>query len=138
MSSYCSVLLVGRAGGPPEERQSGAGKRWCNFRLAVNRTEGPQRQPVSDWFTIVAFEATADAAMRSVQKGDLVLVDGRLQTRQFEGQDGKLQQRVEVVAGRIRTLQRNGPRVELPAGSDAVIAMPAPVTAWELEPAVPF
>jgi len=138
MSSYCSVLIVGRAGGPPEERQSGGGKRWCTFRIAVNRAEGPQRQPVSDWFTVVAFEATAEAALRAVQKGDLVLVEGRLQTRQFEGQDGKIQQRVEVVAGRLRVLQRNGPRPEVPAGSDTVVALPTAVTTWQLEPAVPF
>jgi single-strand DNA-binding protein len=144
MSSYCSVFIVGRAGGNPEERQSGGGKRWCSFRIAVNRLEGANRQPVADWFSVVAFETAAEGALRSVQKGDLVLVDGRLQTRQFDGADGKPQQRVEVVANRVRLLQRNAPRQDgaLPqAGASEgspIRALTGPTAAWELEPAIPF
>jgi single-strand DNA-binding protein len=142
VSSYCSVFIVGRAGGNPEERQSGGGKRWCTFRIAVNRLEGANRQPVADWFSVVAFESAAEGALRSVQKGDLVLVDGRLQSRQYEGADGKPQQRVEVVANRVRLLQRNAPRNEVaPAVHDESAVRPlvaVPSIAWELEPAIPF
>ena len=142
MSSYCSVVMIGRAGGPPEERQTNGGKRLCTFRLAVNRLEGPQKQAVADWFTVVCFDATAESALRGVQKGDMVLVDGRLQARQFETADGRPQQRVEIVAGRVRVLQRNAPREEVagaaPGGGLEVRLNGAPSTSWELEPAIPF
>ncbi len=102
MSSYTTVIMVGRVGGAPESRRTSSGKAMATFRLAVSRREGAERGEVTDWFSVVTFDGVAETALRFVGKGDLVLVDGRLQTRTFQDRDGKEQQRVEVVASHLR------------------------------------
>lgn len=102
MSSYSTVIMVGRVGGVPESRKTSIGKAMAVFRLAVSRREGGDRGEVTDWFSVVTFDGVAETALRFVGKGDLVLVEGRLQTRTIQDRDGKEQQRVEVVASRLR------------------------------------
>lgn len=102
MSSYSTVIMVGRVGGVPESRKTSTGKAMAVFRLAVSRREGGDRGEVTDWFSVVTFDGVAETALRFVGKGDLVLVEGRLQTRMTQDREGRDQQRVEVVAGRLR------------------------------------
>ena len=96
------VLLVGRLGKDPEIRFSGEGNAIANFSIATNETwkskEGNQEEK-TDWHNIVVFGASAEKYIQPyVQKGTLVSVEGKLQTRDWEDKDGNKRYTTEVVA----------------------------------------
>ncbi len=96
------VQLIGHLGADPETRYTAGGQAVTTFRVAVNRTRrDPQSgQPVDDteWFRVVAWEKLAEIAGEYLRKGNLVYVEGRLQSRKYTGWDGVERVAVEVVA----------------------------------------
>jgi single-strand DNA-binding protein len=102
------VILVGRLVKSPECRYTPAGKAVCSMRLAVDRgmPRGAQGQ-TADFINIVAWEKLAETCTNNLQKGQLVLVEGRLQIRQYE-KDGQKREATEVVANAVRFLERKG------------------------------
>jgi single-strand DNA-binding protein len=101
-----SVVLVGRLANDPEMRYTPSGMPIANFRLAVDRgrkSEGGEEQ--TDWLNIVAFQKTAELVAQYLDKGSLVGVEGRIQSRSWEGQDGKRNYSVEIVANNVRFLE---------------------------------
>ncbi len=119
MSYYSNLILVGRVGKAPEMRKSASGKPICTMRVAVNRTEGAERKEVTDWFSVVCFDGQAEIAEKHLGKGDLVLVEGRIQMREFEDREGQKRQAIEVIAGRLRLF---------PKGRSPEAAAPVPET----------
>jgi len=131
--------MVGRVGIVPEERKTSNGKAMATFRLAVARWDGAEKKEATDWFSVVTFDATAETALKFVAKGDLILVEGRLQTRSYTAQDGKTVVRTEVVAGRLKLFPRgraaDETRAEGAEGGRTQVLAPA---AWPAEASVPF
>ena len=92
------VFLMGRLTRDPEQRMSQSGVSVVNFSLAVDRDfqrQGEDRQ--TDFINCVAFRNTADFIKRYFVKGQLVCVGGSIQTRTWDGQDGKKNYVTEVI-----------------------------------------
>ncbi|MFA4973544.1 MAG: single-stranded DNA-binding protein [bacterium] len=101
-----SVVLVGRIASPPEMKYLPTGTPVANFRLAVDRgmkSEGGERQ--TDWLTIVCYQKTAELVAEYCDKGMLVGIEGRIQSRSWGGEGGKKNYVVEIVANNVRFLE---------------------------------
>jgi len=126
MASLNRVMLIGNVGTEPEMRFTPSGNPVTSFRLATNRFyTGPdgERKQETEWFTIVAWKKQAESCNQFLTKGQRVYVEGRLQTRSWEGQDGQKYFRVEVVANRVLFLDRQ-----------PLAALPEEPTTEEVEP----
>lgn len=104
MSSLNRVILIGRVVAQPEMRYTTSGKAVANFRLAVDRRGRGDGENNADFIPIVAWERTAEICNEFLAKGKLVAVDGRLQTRTFETQDGQKRSAFDVVADNMQML----------------------------------
>ena len=81
------VLIVGRLTRDPEVRYTQSGKAVASFTVAVNRRFGSGNQ-TADFIPVVAWEKLAEIVSAHIQKASQVLVEGRLQVRNYEAQDG--------------------------------------------------
>lgn len=95
------VMIIGNLGRDPEMRYTPAGKAVTNFSLGVNRewqeADG-SRHEETEWFNVVAWGGLAEVCHQYLRQGQQVYVEGRLQTREWEKQDGEKVQTTEVVA----------------------------------------
>ncbi len=101
------VMLIGNLGKDPEIRYTQAGSAVANFSLATtDRWTDKQgnRQEKTEWHDIVVFDRLADLAQNYLNKGKSIYVEGRLQTRSWEDQQGQKRYRTEVVANVIQFL----------------------------------
>lgn len=103
------VLLVGRLTADPELRTTPSGTHVVSFSIATNRNwtdKSGQRKEDTEFHNIVAWGRQADIVNQFLKKGSLILVEGRLQTRSWEGKDGQTRRTTEIIAERIQL----GPR----------------------------
>jgi single-strand DNA-binding protein len=118
-----SVVLVGRLTRDPELRYTPSGVAVCNFTLAVDRPfTNQQGERETDFIDIVVWRQQAENVSQHLSKGRLAAVQGRLQIRSYETQDGQRRRVAEVVADSVRFLP-DGRRRE---GAPAAPARPAP------------
>ncbi len=106
MANYNKVILMGNLTRDPELRYTPAGKAVANFSIAVNRkfrTDDQVREE-TDFFDIVVFGKQAENCSEYLRKGRPVLVDGRLQQRRWETDEGQKRSKVEVVAMTVQFL----------------------------------
>lgn len=100
-----NVVLVGRLVRDVDLRQTSTGKEMTYFTLAVNRNfKNEQGEQAADFISCVAFGKTAENMARFLGKGSLIAVEGRISTRNFQGNDGKTVYVTEVVASNITFL----------------------------------
>lgn len=100
------VVLVGRLTKDPELRYTPSGVAVATFTLAVNRTfTNQQGEREADFINCVIWRRPAENVANFLKKGSLAGVDGRLQTRSYEGQDGKRVYVTEVVAESVQFLE---------------------------------
>ncbi|MGG3523850.1 single-stranded DNA-binding protein [Bacillus pseudomycoides] len=99
------VILVGRLTKDPDLRYTPNGVAVATFTLAVNRPFTNQRQREADFISVVVWRKQAENVANYLKKGSLAGVDGRLQTRNYEGQDGKRVYVTEVVAESVQFLE---------------------------------
>jgi len=129
------IILIGRLTRDPELRYVPSGQPVASFSLAVDRpftNQAGERE--TDFIDIVAWRKLADQVSQHLSKGRLVAVEGRLQIRSWEAQDGQKRKAAEVVADAVRFLDRKG------AAAPAAGAEPAAASA-DFEPEeedVPF
>lgn len=91
------VVLQGRLTRYPELRQTTSGKNVCAFTMAVDRDfKGPDGKNMADFIDCVAWERRAEFICRYFGKGDMIAVDGRLQTRKYQDKNGNNRTAVEV------------------------------------------
>jgi len=98
-----SVTLVGNITREPELRFTGGGKGVASFGLAVNRryqVNGEWQEKVS-FFNIVAWDSLGENAAASLHKGNRIIVNGRLEQREYETREGDKRTVVEIVADEI-------------------------------------
>lgn len=96
------VILMGRLTADPELRHTSNGIAVTSFTLAVNRSyakEGTER--VTDFIDIVAWRNTAEFVTKYFTKGQLVAVEGSIQTRTYQDKDGNNRKAFEVVASNV-------------------------------------
>ncbi|PDY14131.1 single-stranded DNA-binding protein [Bacillus pseudomycoides] len=100
------VLLVGRLTKDPDLRYTPNGIAVATFNLAVNRTYTNQSgEREADFISVVTWRKQAENVANFLKKGNLAGVDGRLQTRNYEGQNGKRVYVTEVIAENVQFLE---------------------------------
>jgi len=108
MANFNKVILLGNLTRDPELRYTPNGTPVATFGLAVNRRsgQGDERREEVCFVDIVAFGREAETASEFLGKGRAALIEGRLQWRSWEGQDGQKRSKHEVVAERIQFMPR--------------------------------
>lgn len=101
---FNNVMLIGRLTRNVELRYTQSGKPCASFSIAVNRPYSTNGQKETDFINIVAWDKLAENVNKYTSKGSLVGIEGRLQTRSFEGSDGKRKLITEVLAKNIQFL----------------------------------
>lgn len=102
-----TVILIGRLTHDPELRYTPQGIPTASFTLAVDRPfTNAQGQRETDFIDIVTWRKTAETVGNHLTKGRLVAVEGRLQIRSYEAQDGSKRKVAEVIAENVRFLDR--------------------------------
>ncbi|WP_271006339.1 single-stranded DNA-binding protein [Listeria seeligeri] len=100
------VVLVGRLTKDPELRYTPAGVAVATFTLAVNRTfTNQQGEREADFINCVVWRKPAENVANFLKKGSMAGVDGRVQTRNYEGNDGKRVYVTEIVAESVQFLE---------------------------------
>lgn len=113
------VILIGNLAGDPESRTTSSGIANCTFRLAVQRRyANASGVREADFLPVVCWRQTAEFASRYLLKGRKVAVEGSIQTRSYDAQDGTKRHVTEIIADNIEFV-----------GSREETARPAPATA---------
>ena len=90
--------LMGRIGTEIELRTTNSGTDVVAFRLAVPRN---YNKDATDWINVVAWKGTATLISKHFQKGDMICIEGNIQTRDYDDKDGKKVYVTEVIAERV-------------------------------------
>lgn len=99
------VILIGRLTHDPELRYTNSGVAVTKFSLAVGRNYANQQgERETDFFNIVTWRGLAENCAKFIRKGSLVGLEGRLQVRKYENQEGRTIRVTEVIADEVRFL----------------------------------
>jgi single-strand DNA-binding protein len=98
------VMIIGNLGREPEMRYTPSGRPVTTFSVATSRTwntsEG-EKHVETEWFNVVAWSNLAEICKQYLTKGQQVYIEGRLQTRHWEDQEGNKHTSVEIVANEM-------------------------------------
>jgi len=111
------AFIVGNLTRDPELKSLPSGNSVVNFGVATNRVwtdQSGQKKEEAQFHNVVAFGKQAESINQYLKKGSMVLIEGRIQTRNWEAQDGSKRSRTEIIAERVqfgpkRTGQSSGP-----------------------------
>ena len=99
------IILVGRLSQEPELRQTPSGVSTCTFNIAVNRNFTNQEgEREADFFRVVTWRGLAENVSKYCNKGKQVAVEGRVQNRTYEAEDGTVRHVTEVIADNVEFL----------------------------------
>ena len=111
------VAIQGRLTHDPELKTTPNGVSVCSFRIACERSYSSKgEEHKADFFTITAWRQTAEFVCKYFQKGSMIAIEGSLQTRQYQDQQGSNRTVVEVVASNVSFC--GGEAAEKPAVRD--------------------
>ncbi|HLZ25399.1 MAG TPA: single-stranded DNA-binding protein [Ktedonobacterales bacterium] len=116
MRGINKVILIGNATRDAELRHTKSDKPVAGLRIATNRRVGTEEE--TQYHTVVCWDGLAETVSRYVRKGDPVYVEGRLQYRTFQDEEGKERGVAEIVASDVQFLGRK-------AAPEAVTTPPA-------------
>ena len=136
-SSVNKVILVGHIGNKPEGRYTPSGTSTASFSLATNESwidSENEKQERTEWHNIVAWNKLADFATEYLQKGQLIYIEGRMQTRTYKDKEDIQRRVTEIVStaitplewkttdkkenGSANTVDKKKTKVEEPAGEE--------------------
>lgn len=109
MPSLNRIQLIGHVGREPEMRYTPSGTAVANFSIATNSyytNKAGEKEETTEWHSIVVWQKLAENCNQYLEKGQLVYVEGRLQTRSWEDDGGAKRQRTEIVANSVLFLTR--------------------------------
>jgi single-strand DNA-binding protein len=95
------VMIIGHLGRDPEMRYTPSGRPVTTYSVATSRswnTTDGERRSDTEWFNVVAWGSLAEICKQYLVKGQQVYIEGRLQTRRWEDDDGNKRTTVEIVA----------------------------------------
>jgi single-strand DNA-binding protein len=121
-SSLNRVTLIGNLTRDPELRKTTGGQSVASFTIATNRAymgSDGQKKEQADYHSLVAWGRLGEVCAQYLVKGKKIYVDGRLQTREWEGQDGQKRYRTEVVIENMIMLDRAGQTSGAPRPADS-------------------
>ena len=117
------VMVIGQLGRDPEMRYTPSGRPVTSFSLASSRnwiTSEGERREETEWFNVVTWGGLAEVCKQHLHKGQTIYVEGRLQTRGWEDQEGKKHFRTDIVASEMIMLgDRRGEPAEEHIGEGA-------------------
>jgi len=120
------VFLIGRLTQDPEIKTTPSGQMVCNFGLATNRVwnnrETREREERTEFHNIILWRRLAEIASQYLKKGSLVLIEGRIQTRNWQDASGSKRYKTEIIAENIQLGPKSG------FGPSAPKAAPAPAS----------
>jgi single-strand DNA-binding protein len=126
------VMLTGHLGADPEMRYTPQGSAVTTFRVAANRSwksaDGTQHDD-TEWFRVVAWDKLAEVCNQYLTKGTRVYVEGRLQTRKWQDQNGQERYTTEVIANDMIILSSRQDRPAAPDYDAPADEEPAPAPA---------
>lgn len=110
MSGVNKVILIGRLGLDPESRMTPSGQQVCSLRVATSESwvKDGNREERTEWHRIVLWGRQAELATKYLRKGSNVYLEGRLQTRSWDDQQGQKRYTTEIVANTIQFLDSKG------------------------------
>ena len=110
------VELIGNLGADPEVKVMPSGGNVVNLRLATTRRwkdrNTGERKDATEWHRVVCFNRTADIVAQYLKKGSQVYIEGRLQTRKWQAQDGTDRYSTEIVANSLTMLGKKSTETE--------------------------
>ncbi|MBN1148671.1 MAG: single-stranded DNA-binding protein [Anaerolineales bacterium] len=98
------VLIIGRVGRDPEMRYTPSGRPVTTFSVGTSRTwntSDGEKRTETEWFNVVSWSNLAEICKQYLSKDQLVYIEGRLQTRQWEDQEGNRRTTTEIVANEM-------------------------------------
>jgi single-strand DNA-binding protein len=117
------VMIIGNLGRDPEMRYTPSGKPVTTFSVATSRTwntsEGEKREE-TEWFNVVAWSSLAEICKQYLTKGQQVYIEGRLQTRRWDDQEGNKHTSVEIVANEMIILSERRDTEESSTASESI------------------
>jgi single-strand DNA-binding protein len=128
------VMLVGRLTRDPELRTLPSGKHVTTFTVATNEYRGQNAGERTEYHAIVAWDRLAEICGQFLGKGQLVDLEGRLQTRQWDDDAGKRHWKTEVVANSLEMLSGRGKKEYAKEAQAAADEATAPVNGASDEP----
>ena len=120
------VQMTGRLGADPEMRFTTQGHAVTTFRVASNRswrTPDGESHEDTEWFRVVAWNKLAEICNQFLAKGARVYVEGRLQTRQWQDQEGQTRHSTEVIANDMILLDTRRDTANAPSDERAPVAI---------------
>ncbi len=113
------VLIIGKVGRDPEMRYTPSGRPVTTFSVGTSRTwttADGERRTETEWFNVVAWSSLAEICKQYLTKDRLVYIEGRLQTRHWDDQEGNKHSATEIVASEMIVLEER--REPSQAGSE--------------------
>ena len=105
MASMNRVTIIGYVGRDPELKQTPSGVSVCNFSVA---TTDYKDKETTEWHKVVSFNKLAEICGQYLRRGSQVCVEGRLQTRKWQGKDGNDRYSTEIVCNNMLMLGKAG------------------------------
>ena len=106
--SLNKVILTGNLGRDPEVRYMPNGEAVCNFSIATSETwndrQTGQRQERTEWHNITMYRKLAEIAGQYLRKGSQVYLEGRIQSRKYQGKDGIERTAYEIIGSEMKML----------------------------------
>lgn len=132
------VAIMGHLAADPQLRQTTTGKNVASFRIACDRgRRDANGQSQADWLDVVAWDRTAEFVCKYFQKGSLIAIDGRLQSRSYQDKNGNNRTAIEIVANNVNFAAPKSANAAPmgDAGYGAPTAAPAPRPSAQAAPA---
>ena len=132
MYSLNRATILGNVTRDPELKQTASGQNVCSFSVATNRTwkdAAGAKQEAVEFHNIVTWSKLAEICGQYLKKGTKAYVEGRLQTREWDGQDGQKRRTTEIVAENVIILDRAGasaPARQSSSDGEQAFSAPAP------------
>lgn len=106
-----SVHIIGRLGKDPDLKYAASGTAVCNLSIATDESytdRDGNKVERTEWHRVVCYQKQAENCAKFLAKGSLVFIDGKLQTRKWQDQQGQDRYSTEIVANRVQFLDRKG------------------------------
>ena len=120
MKGINKVIIIGTLGSDPDVRYMPSGNQVANLSIATNETwkdkQTGDKQERTEWHRLVLFGRLADIAAEFLKKGSHIYVEGRLQTRKWQGNDGQDRYTTEIIGSNLQMI--GGKRQEKPRVND--------------------
>lgn len=98
------VFLIGRLSRDPELRHTTSGTAVCQINVAISRPVAQGREPETDFINVVVWNRAAENVAKYLSKGRQIAIEGRIQTRSYDNNEGKRTYVTEVIASNVEFL----------------------------------